>query len=94
MWFHGNILADDWVLVDLRPIKARSARGSYHGSLRDRHGVLGATIHQEQLLLPGSMSEVVEEALRQEAELAEREGRRPRDFEELRQAQGEHPAGR
>jgi acyl-CoA thioesterase-2 len=94
MWFHENIRGDDWVLVDLRPIKARSARGSYHGSLRDRHGVLGATIHQEQLLLPGSVSEVVEQALRQEAELAESEGRQPRDFEELRQARGEHPAGR
>ena len=94
MWFHENIRADDWVLVDLRPVKARSARGSYHGSLRDGHGVLGATIHQEQLLLPGSMTEVVEEALRQEAELAAREGRDARSFEELRQARSEHPAGR
>ena len=93
MWFHENIRADDWVLVDLRPVKARSARGSYHGSLRDRGGVLGATIHQEQLLLPGSMAEVVEEALRREAELAAREGREPRDFDELRRAPEEHPTG-
>ena len=93
MWFQENIRADDWVLVDLRPVKARSARGLYHGSLRDRHGVLGATINQEQLLLPGSMSDVVEEALRQEAELAAKEGREPRDLEQLRQAQRKHPAG-
>lgn len=52
MWFQENIRADDWVLIDLQPEKARSARGCYRGSLRDRHYVLGATIHQEQLLLP------------------------------------------
>ena len=61
VWFQENIRADDWVLVDLRPVKARSARGSYHGSLRDRRGVLGATIYQEQLLLPGSMADLVAE---------------------------------
>jgi acyl-CoA thioesterase II len=94
MWFQENIRADDWVLVDLRPVKARSARGLYTGSLRDRHGVLGATINQEQLLLPGSMSDVVEEALRREAELAAKEGREPRNLEELRQAQRDHPTGR
>ena len=94
MWFQENIRADDWVLVDLRPVKARSARGLYTGSLRDRHGVLGATINQEQLLLPRSMSDVVEEALRREAELAAKEGREPRHLEELRQAQRDHPAGR
>jgi acyl-CoA thioesterase II len=93
MWFQENIRADDWVLVDLRPVKARSARGLYNGSLRDPHGVLGATINQEQLLLPGSMSDVVEEVLRQEAELASKEGREPRDLEELQQAQRKHPAG-
>ena len=53
LWFHEDIRADDWVLVDLRPVKARSARGTYHGSLRNRQGVLGATLYQEQLLLPG-----------------------------------------
>ncbi len=40
------------------------------------------------------MSEIVEEALRQEAELAAREGRTPRNFEELQRAHREHPAGR
>jgi len=94
MWFQENIRADDWVLVDLRPVKARSARGLYQGSLRDRHGALGATINQEQLLLPGSMSDIVEDVLRQEAELAAKEGREPRDLKELQQAQRDHPAGR
>jgi len=82
LWFHENIRADDWVLVDLRPVKARSARGSYHGSLRDRHGALGATVYQEQLLLPGSISDT-----------AQTEAVRPH-LEALRAAQDEHPAGR
>ena len=94
VWFQENIRADDWVLVDLRPVKARSARGSYHGSLRDRHGLLGATLYQEHLMRPGSMSDLVEEFLREETELAAKEGREPRGIEELRRAQKEHPAGR
>ncbi len=94
MWFQEHIRADDWVLVDLRPIKARSARGCYHGSLRDPHGALGATLYQEHLLLPGAMSEVAEAVLRREAEAAAQEGRAPRDLEELQRAQWEHPAGR
>ena len=94
MWFQHSIRADDWVLLDLRPIKAGWARGTYHGSLRDRHGALGATIYQEHLLLPGTMADMLEDVLKQEAELAEREGREPRDLEELRRAQLEHPAGR
>jgi hypothetical protein len=93
MWFQENIRADDWVLVDLRPVKARSARGSYHGSLRDRHGVLGATIYQEHLLLPGSTTELVEEIVRAEAAAAAREGREPRDFDALRAARDQHPTG-
>jgi acyl-CoA thioesterase II len=62
VWFQEDIRADDWVLVDLRPVKARSARGTYHGSLRDDHGRLGATLHQEQLLLPGSAADIVRAA--------------------------------
>jgi acyl-CoA thioesterase-2 len=53
MWFHDEIRADDWVLVDLRPVKARSSRGTYEGSIRDRHGRLGATLAQEMLLIKG-----------------------------------------
>jgi acyl-CoA thioesterase-2 len=91
VWFQENIRADDWVLVDLRPVKARSARGCYDGSLRDRDGRLGATLYQEHLLLPGSMADLVEEVLLAEAETAAREGRRPRDWEEIKRARGEHP---
>lgn len=94
MWFQHGIRADDWVLLDLRPIKAGWARGTYHGSLRDRHGTLGATIYQEHLLLPGTMEDMLDDVLRHEAEQAAREGRRPRDLEELKRAQEEHPTGR
>ena len=93
VWFHENIRADDWVLLDLRPVKARSARGTYLGSVRDRKGVLGATVAQEQLLLPGSMSEAVAEALQKEYALAARNEEDPQDVEERQRAQGEHPAG-
>ena len=94
MWFQDHIRADDWVLVDLRPVKARSARGCYEGSLRGPEGTLGATLYQEHLLLPGAMSQLVEGVLRQEAEAAAQEGREPRDLEELQRAHREHPAGR
>jgi acyl-CoA thioesterase-2 len=94
MWFQDHIRADEWVLVDLRPVKARSARGCYEGSLRDRAGLLGATLYQEHLLLPGALSEVAELVLRHEAKVAAEEGREPRDLEELQRAQGEHPSGR
>ena len=61
MWFQADIRADDWVLVDLRPVKAIGGRGTYHGSLRDRRGVLGATVYQEHLLLPGSFADAPKE---------------------------------
>lgn len=52
MWFQDPIRADEWVLVDLRPVKARGGRGVYQGSLRDQAGALGAILQQEALLLP------------------------------------------
>ena len=52
VWFHEPIRADEWVLLDLRPLKARAGRGTYQGSLRDEWGHLGATICQEQLMVP------------------------------------------
>ncbi len=60
MWFQDDIRADDWVLLDLVPIKAGGARGSYHGSLRDRRGKLGGTIYQEHLLIPGALEDMFE----------------------------------
>ena len=50
LWFHESIRVDDWVLLDLRPVRAAQARGTYIGTLRDRHGNLGAVVGQEMLL--------------------------------------------
>ena len=61
MWFQQDIRADDWVLIDLEPVKAWGSRGVYHGSLRGRQGELGATLYQEHLLLPGTMEDAPEE---------------------------------
>ncbi len=94
MWFQEHIRADEWVLVDLEPVKARSARGCYQGSLRGPDGALGATLYQEHLLLPGAMSELTASILRHEAEAAAAEGREPRDLEELQRAHREHPSQR
>jgi acyl-CoA thioesterase II len=92
VWFQDDIRADEWVLVDLVPVKARSARGCYHGSLRDRAGVLGATIYQEQLLLPGSAADMLAAAFPSDedepaagGDAAEKTARR--------EARGHHPTG-
>ncbi len=61
MWFQQDIRADEWVLIDLEPVKAWGSRGVYHGSLRDRAGALGATLYQEHLLRPGTMEDAPEE---------------------------------
>ena len=47
---HRPFRADEWMLLELWPLKAGSARGVYHGSLRSRAGVLGAAFAQEMLL--------------------------------------------
>ncbi|HXZ62046.1 MAG TPA: acyl-CoA thioesterase domain-containing protein [Acidimicrobiales bacterium] len=95
VWFHDGIRADDWVLLDLRPVKARSARGLYTGSIRDRNGALGATVQQEQLLLPGHASDMLREQAEQASQAsADREVRRGRrDSGVLREAQDRHPSG-
>jgi acyl-CoA thioesterase-2 len=91
VWFQEDIRADEWVLVDLVPVKARSARGCYHGSLRDRHGQLGATIYQEQLLLPGSAADMLAAAVPSDEDLpADRD---PEEEAARRGAHEEHPAG-
>ncbi len=50
IWFHEPIRADDWMLLELWPLKARSARGVYSGSLRAADGRLAAVLAQEMLL--------------------------------------------
>jgi acyl-CoA thioesterase len=92
VWFQEDIRADEWVLVDLRPVKARSARGAYHGSLRDRDGALGATIYQEQLLIPGSAADLRAGVFPDDEDLAAESGD-PEDAASRALARGEHPAG-
>jgi acyl-CoA thioesterase II len=91
MWFQRSIRADDWVLLDLRPVKAGWARGCYQGSLRDRQGALGATLYQEHLLLPGSLGDM--HMLGDPTGQTERVVRDPEEAASLRQAHTEHPAG-
>jgi acyl-CoA thioesterase-2 len=50
LWFHEPIRADEWMLLELWPMKAGGARGVYGGSLRSDDGRLGAVVTQEMLL--------------------------------------------
>ena len=50
IWFHATIRADEWMLLDLWPLKAGATRGIYQGSVRTRSGALGAVLTQEMLL--------------------------------------------
>jgi acyl-CoA thioesterase-2 len=50
LWFHEPIRADEWVLLDMHPIRVSSARGTYLGTMRGRDGNLGAVLGQEMLL--------------------------------------------
>jgi acyl-CoA thioesterase II len=50
MWFHGPIRADDWMLLDLWPLRASQGRGTYMGTIHDRNGMLGCHLAQEALL--------------------------------------------
>jgi acyl-CoA thioesterase-2 len=54
LWFHTPIRVDDWVLIELWPAKVGGARGLYFGAMRDRAGLLGATLAQEVLLRPST----------------------------------------
>jgi acyl-CoA thioesterase-2 len=50
LWFHEPIRADEWMLLELWPLKAGNARGVYQGALRSPTGTLGAVFAQEMLL--------------------------------------------
>jgi len=50
LWFHDPIRADEWMLLELWPLKASGSRGVYSGSLRGRDGNLGVLLTQEMLL--------------------------------------------
>ena len=57
VWFHQDIPLDDWLYLDMWPLKAGGSRGLYAGSIRGRDGALGAMLTQEILLLdPGMRS--------------------------------------
>jgi acyl-CoA thioesterase-2 len=50
MWFHHPIRLDGWVLLELWPLRASSARGTYMGTVHDQSGNLGCVLAQEALL--------------------------------------------
>jgi acyl-CoA thioesterase-2 len=50
LWFHEPIRADEWMLLELWPLKASGSRGVYGGSLRSEQGALGVLLTQEMLL--------------------------------------------
>jgi acyl-CoA thioesterase-2 len=50
LWFHEPIRADEWMLLELWPLKATGSRGVYSGSLRSADGRLGVLLTQEMLL--------------------------------------------
>jgi len=50
LWFHEPIRADEWMLLELWPLKASGSRGVYSGSLRSEDGRLGVLLTQEMLL--------------------------------------------
>jgi acyl-CoA thioesterase-2 len=50
LWFHDPIRADEWMLLELWPLKAGGSRGVYAGSLRSDDARLGALLTQEMLL--------------------------------------------
>lgn len=59
--------------------------------MRDQDGRLGATLYQEQLLLPGSAADMLG-AEAEQIELAHADAVTPVDAEGRREAQDQHPA--
>jgi acyl-CoA thioesterase-2 len=52
VWFHRQIRADEWILMDLRPISNHGARGLAMGTMHTEEGVHGVSIAQEALIRP------------------------------------------
>jgi acyl-CoA thioesterase-2 len=50
LWFHHPVRLDEWVLLDMAPMKVFGGRGLYAGSIYNRAGGLGAMFTQETLL--------------------------------------------
>ncbi len=53
LWFHNPIRIDEWVLLDMWPLRASSARGTYMGAVHDQADTLGGVFAQEALLREG-----------------------------------------
>jgi acyl-CoA thioesterase-2 len=49
LWFHDPVRMDDWVLLEMWPVKAGGGRGLYTGTMQDQSGTVGATLTQEVL---------------------------------------------
>jgi acyl-CoA thioesterase-2 len=49
VWFHHQLRMDDWVLLEMAPLKAVGGRGLYSGTMQDRHGRVGGMLMQEIL---------------------------------------------
>jgi acyl-CoA thioesterase II len=52
LWFHGDVRADQWILLDSRPVKVGNARGLYMGTAHDVTGRLVGVFTQEILIRP------------------------------------------
>jgi acyl-CoA thioesterase-2 len=51
VWFHRQVRADEWVLMDLNPHSAAGGRGWYTGTLHSADGILGASLAQEEVFM-------------------------------------------
>lgn len=49
LWFQDSLRMDDWVLLEMWPLKAGGSRGLYAGTVQDRAGRVGAMLTQEVL---------------------------------------------
>ncbi|HWE55093.1 MAG TPA: acyl-CoA thioesterase domain-containing protein [Acidimicrobiales bacterium] len=49
LWFHESLRLDEWVLLEMWPLKAGGSRGLYAGTMQDRDGRVGAMLTQEVL---------------------------------------------
>jgi acyl-CoA thioesterase II len=51
-WFHRPARADHWLLHDVQSLVNAGGRGTLRGVIRDRHGLIVASMAQEMLLQP------------------------------------------
>lgn len=52
LWFHQPVRMDDWVLLEMWPLKAGGGRGLYTGTMQDGDGRVGGVLMQELLFRP------------------------------------------